>query len=41
MKGGHEEVKKTFLQRNHVAKEIKKKNNKKNDMVQKRRFKNK
>ena len=25
MKGGHEEVKKTFLQRNHVAKEIKKK----------------
>ena len=38
MKGGHEEVKKTFLQRNHVAKEIKKK---KNDMVQKRRFKNK
>ena len=41
MKGKHEEVKKTFLQRNHVAKEIKKNKTKKNDMVQKRMFKNK
>ena len=40
MKGGHEEVKKTFLQKKHVAKEIKK-IKQKSDMVQKRRFKNK